>query len=358
MLEHVETAVEALHIVQIIQQSLSSPFEINGQTMRITASIGVSFADSIQAEEAIRQADLAMYRAKAQGRARFQIFESALALRTQHTLQYEAELRRSFHDGSLQLYYQPIISLQSGQIFGLEALLRWQHPKRGLVRPLEILPLAEEAGLTVPLGQWVLRNCCLCLSRWKQLNVVPASLVMSFNLSGKELTRPTLVDEVRELLNNTHLKGTSLLIELTETTIMESDAITTKKLEELRGLGVCIALDDFGRGHSSLGRLQDFPISMIKIDRSFVNQIGTHKPQILDAIMALAHELKLEIVAEGVETISQLRYLKEHGSNLAQGFLFSEALTEEKVLRFLSSKSVWNMASIAEATELHVSRET
>ena len=345
VLEHIETTAEALHIVERIQQSLSAPFVINDQAVKITASIGITFAEALQAEEAIRQADLAMYRAKAQGRARFHIFEPALELRTRHTLQYEAELRRSFHDGSLQLYYQPIVSLQSGEVFGVEALLRWHHPKRGLVRPLEVLSLAEEAGLSAQLGQWVLRNCCLCLDRWRQSNLVPASLVMSFNLSGKELTRPTLVEEIRELLRNTRLKGTSLLLELTETTMMESDAATARRLEELRGLGICIALDDFGRGHSSLGRLQDFPISMVKIDSLFVKQVGTNKPQILDAMMALAHELKLGIVAEGVETVSQLRYLKERGSDLAQGFLFSEALNEENALRFLRNRDAWNVAS-------------
>ncbi|MFL6463905.1 MAG: putative bifunctional diguanylate cyclase/phosphodiesterase [Bryobacteraceae bacterium] len=351
LLGRVETSAEAVHIVERIQQSLAAPFDINEQAVRISASIGVSFAESTQAEEAVRQADLAMYQAKAHGRARFQIFEPSLESRARYTLQTETELRHSFHDGSLQLYFQPIVSLQDGRIFGFEALLRWQHPTRGLIKPSEILPIAEEAGLSAELGQWVLRNACACLSRWKQSKFVPTSLVMSFNLSGKELTRLTLVNEVRELLNNTGLDGGSLVIELTETTIMESDTATVQKLEHLRNLGVSVALDDFGKGHSSLGRLQDFPISMLKVDSLFVKRIGTDKPQILDAILALAHELQLEIVAEGVETLSQLRYLKERGSALAQGLFFSEALSEERAFQLLKSEQLWDVYSADQLDE-------
>ena len=353
MLDHIESATEAVHIAERVQKSLSVPFELSGQVINVTASIGISFAESMQAEEAIRQADLAVYQAKAQGRASLQIFEPALEARSRHTPQLGSELRRSFHDGSLQLYYQPIISLQTGRVFGFEALLRWQHPKRGLIMPAEILPLAEETGLSVQLGQWVLRNSCLCLSCWQQSKLVPDSLVMSFNLSGKEFTRPNLVEEVGGLLKDSHLEGTSLLIELTETTIMESDTASTRKLARLRDLGVLIALDDFGRGHSSLGRLQDFPISIIKIDNLFVKQIGMDKPQILDAMMALAHGLKLEVVAEGVETWSQLRYLKERGSALAQGFFFSKAVAEEKAFQLLLSNRSWEIESTSSSdTEL------
>ncbi len=216
LLNGVETSAEAVHMVERVQQSLSAPFEVNGHSVIISASIGISFADAIAAEEAIRQADLAMYQAKAHGRARFQIFEPVLESRARYASQAQIELRHSFHDGSLQLYYQPIISLQNGKIFGFEALLRWQHPKRGLVRPAEILPIAEEAGLSTQLGQWVLRNSCQCLSSWKQSKLASPSLVMSCNLSGKELTSPTLVDEMRKLLNEFQLHGRSLMIELTE----------------------------------------------------------------------------------------------------------------------------------------------
>lgn len=348
LLNCVETSAEAIHIAERVQQSFAAPFEVSGHSIRISASIGISFAESAQAEEVIRQADLAMYQAKAKGRARFQIFEPVLESHARYALQAETDLKQSFHNGSLQLYYQPIISLQSGRIFGFEALLRWQHSKRGLIRPSEILPIADEAGLSAQLGQWVLRTSCTCLSRWKQFEFVSPSLVMSCNLSGKELTRPNLVSEVEDLLSEVHLDGRSLMVELTETTIMESDVVTTQKLERLRKFGIQLALDDFGRGHSSLARLQDFPISTLKIDSLFVKQIEAGQPQILNAIIALAHELKLGIIAEGVETTMQLEYVQQRGSPLAQGLLFAGPLPEQHAFQLLSSDYSWNDRATAE----------
>jgi len=343
LLNSVETSTEAVHIAERVQQSLSAPFEVGGHSIRTSASIGIAFAESSQAEEVIRQADLAMYQAKAQGRARYQIFEPALESRARYVLQAETELRRSFHDGSLRLYYQPIVSLQSGKIFGFEALLRWQHPKRGLIRPSEVLPIVEEAGLSVQLGQWVLRTSCTCLSRWRQFEFVPPSLLMSFNLSGKELTRPNLVSEVQGVLQELRLDGKSLMMELTETIIMESDVTTAQKLEQLRKLGIQLALDDFGRGHSSLARLQDFPISILKIDSLFVKQVETEKLQILNAIMALAQELKLGIISEGIETKKQLQYVQRRGSALAQGMYFAGPLPEQEAFQLLSTGHSWNI---------------
>ena len=346
LLNRVETSAEAVHIAERVQQSFSAPFEVSGHLVRVSASIGIAFTESTQAEETIRQADLAMHQAKAQGRARFQVFEPALELRARYALQAETDLRQSFHNGALQLYYQPIVSLQSGKIFGFEALLRWQHPKRGLIRPSEILPIADEAGLSAQLGHWVLRTSCTCLSRWKQFEFVSPSLVMSFNLSGKELTRSSLVSEVEGLLNEVHLDGRALMIELTETTIMESDAVTAQKLEHLRKLGIHLALDDFGRGHSSLARLQDFPISTLKVDRLFIKQIETDRPQVLNAIMALAHELKLGIITEGIETAVQLRYVQHRGSTLAQGLFFSGPLPEQQAFQLLINDQSWDVMTV------------
>jgi diguanylate cyclase (GGDEF)-like protein/PAS domain S-box-containing protein len=337
VLSGIKSSAEAVHMAEKIQQSITVPFEAEGQSIKVSASVGISFAESLQAEEAIRQADLAMYQAKAQGRARFQIFEQALEVRARSALQAETELRRSFEDGSLRLHYQPIISLIDGNIYGFEALLRWHHPERGLIKPLKILAIAEESGLLTQLGQWVLHNSCMCLARWKQ-NAAATPLRMSFNLSGSELTRPDLVEEVQSALQDARLDGGSLIIELTETAIMESDERAPENLKRLTDLGIQLAIDDFGRGYSSLSRLQDFPVSMLKVDSSFVSQIGTNRPQILDAIMALAHELRLEIVAEGVETNQQLQYLQERGAALAQGLLFSDALPEQIAFDLLTQQ--------------------
>lgn len=343
LLDTLEETADALRIAERIQHSLAVPFSVGAQQVTVSGSIGVAFAtrDTERPEEVVRQADLAMYRAKAGGRARSQLFEPSFDTHARTLLQRESELRQSFHDHSLQLYYQPIVSLDTARTVSFEALLRWDHPVRGLVMPSEILPLSDEAGLSIQLGKWVLNESCRQLSRWRQAHLAPQSLTISVNLSGKELMRPTLLDEVSRLLDEYELEGSCLLIELTETTIMEGDALAIRTLTRLRDMGVVLALDDFGRGHSSLGRLQDFPISMMKIDSSFVSQIGGPKQKILDAIMALGHELKIEVTAEGVETPEQLSYLVGCGIARAQGRLFADALRVSDVTQLLSQTQHW-----------------
>lgn len=343
LLDSLEDTSDALRVAERIGHSLAVPFSIGAQQVTVSASIGVAFAtrDIERPDELIRQADLAMYRAKAGGRARAQLFEPVFDTHARALLQRESELRQSFHDHSLQLYYQPIVSLDTARTVSFEALLRWDHPVRGLVFPSEILPLADEANMSIQLGKWVLNESCRQLSRWRQARLAPSNLTVSVNLSGKELMRPTLLDEVSRLLDEYELEGRALLIELTETTIMEGDALAIRTLSRLRDMGVVLALDDFGRGHSSLGRLQDFPISMMKIDSSFVGQIGGPKQKILDAIMALAHELKIDVTAEGVETPEQLNYLVQCGAARAQGRLFADALRVSAVSELLSQTNHW-----------------
>lgn len=343
LLDKLDETADALRIAERIQHSLAVPFSVGSEQVTITVSIGVAFAsrDTERPEELVRQADLAMYQAKAGGRARSQLFEPAFDTHARTLLQRESELRQSFHDHSLQLFYQPIVSLDTARTISFEALLRWDHPVRGLVLPSEILPLADDAGLTIQLGKWVLNESCRQLCRWRYARVAPPTLTVSVNLSGKELMRPTLLDEVSRLLEEYELEGSALLIELTETTIMEGDALAIRTLSRLRDMGVALALDDFGRGHSSLGRLQDFPISMMKIDSSFVSQIGGPKQKILDAIMALAHELKIEVTAEGVETPEQLNYLIQCGIARAQGRLFAGALRVSDVAELLEGTEHW-----------------
>ncbi len=343
LLDGVEDAASAGSVAERIQRSFAVPFSIGAQQITISASIGVALAseDTERSEEILRQADLAMYRAKAGGRSRTQMFEPAFDAHARTLLQRESELRQSFHDHSLQLYYQPIISLDTARTVSFEALLRWEHPIRGLILPSEILPLAEEAGLSIQLGKWVLNESCRQLSKWRDARLASNSVSVSFNLSGTELMRPTLIDEVSRLLAENDLSGSCLLIELTETIIMNGDAVAIDTLHRLREMGVALALDDFGRGHSSLGRLQDFPISMLKIDSSFVAHIGGPKQKILDAIMALAHELKIEVTAEGVETQEQLHYLIQCGAARAQGRLFSSALSVPDTVLLLRDRDSW-----------------
>ncbi len=357
LLDGVERKSDALHIADRIQQGLTLAFSLDGHSVCVSASMGIAFAGDIGAEELLRHADLALYEAKQQGRARFHVFEPSMEKLVRNQFQVESELRQSFTDGSLRLYYQPIVSLQSGALSSFEALVRWEHPKRGTLLPSEILPAAESGGFSVQLGQWVMRTAAEQIHGWREAKVASPSLSVAFNLSGADLVRPSLVDEVRHLLAETGLSGEALVVEVTETTIMESSIDTARRLGRLRDLGIQVALDDFGKGHSSLGRLEDFPISILKVDSSFVRQIGRGRRHVLDAIMALAHELRLDVTVEGVETGEQLRYLHERGAAKAQGLLFSPAVPSKCAAELLLHKPHWELETLlGQVPELSTNR--
>ncbi len=341
LLDRIPEPSEAIRIARDILNGFTSPFHLAGRAVSVSASMGIAVSQQSSPLDLLQQADLAMYHAKRQGRGGYQVFDPTLEHRTRTDRQMEAELALSFEDGSLRLHYQPIISLGSGSLASFEALLRWEHPRNGMVLPSDILPIAESAGLSIRLGQWVFRETCDRLRKWRR-SPAGEALDMNVNLSGAEFSRPALIDEVRTLLNETGIPGDSLIIELTETTIMESNVDAARRLSQLRDLGIRLALDDFGKGHSSLGRLQDFPISILKIDSSFVKQIRLGKRQILDAIIALAHELNLEITAEGVETSQQLAYLRDKGAAKVQGLLFAPALNADAAGELLNKRS-WNL---------------
>ena len=346
LLDVIERKSDALHIAERIQECLTVAFSLEGHSVCVSASMGIAFAGDSGPEELLRHADLALYKAKQQGRAQFHVFDPMLERVARNQLQVESELRESFIDGSLRLYYQPIISLQSGNLSSFEALVRWEHPKRGTLLPSEILPAAESAGLSVQLGQWVMRNAFERIHAWRKSGLAPTYLTVAFNLSGADLVRASLLDDVRQLLAETGLCGEALVVEVTETTIMESSVDTARRLSRLRDLGIRVALDDFGKGYSSLGRLQDFPISILKVDSSFVHQIGQGRRHVLDAIMALAHELRLDVTVEGIETREQLRYLHERGAAKAQGLLFSPALPSEAATELLDRKPSWDLEAL------------
>jgi EAL domain-containing protein (putative c-di-GMP-specific phosphodiesterase class I) len=283
----------------------------------------------------LRHADIAMYRAKSLGKARYVVFEPLLDKRAMDVLQLETDLRQSLQNRTFQLCYQPIVCLQTGRVVSFEALLRWNHPRRGVLRPAEFLPVAEEAGLTIPLGHWVIREACQRLQEWRQLRPELRRLSVNVNLSGREFMQPQLVDMLHGILKDTELPGDLLTVELTESMIMENDEIAAQKLQYLRELGIRLAIDDFGRGYSSLVRLQEFPISILKVDGAFVSRISAGKSQIFDAIMALATELKLDVTAEGVEKVDQFHYLRKSGAAMGQGLFFSDVLTSDHVERLL-----------------------
>jgi diguanylate cyclase (GGDEF)-like protein/PAS domain S-box-containing protein len=350
LVENLPGISDAIEAAERILNSLSFAFELDSHSFVINASIGIALAtQQMFPEEILRHADIAMYRAKARGRARYEVFESALDERTMKVLQLESELRKSLANGSFRLYYQPIVALATGWISGFEALLRWQHPERGILLPSEFLSVAEDSGLIRELGQWALQTACQQLRIWRQQFSSARALTISVNLATKQFTNPKLLHQVRHILQQNELDGSSLILELTENMILENDAFAAARLEGFREFGVRLALDDFGKGHSSFGRLQDLPISILKIDGSFVKRIQDGKPEIVDAVIALARQLKLEVTAERVENWSECEHLRREKCTNAQGLYFSDALTSEGATELLQVDGHWILHPLSSA---------
>ena len=350
LLDSVGDVEDAIATAERLQHSLASPCEIDGHSFAVSASIGIAVAENFsQPEEILRHADIAMYRAKSRGRARHEVFQSSLDARNMNVLQLESELRRSLVDGDFRLHYQPIVNLENGQINGFEGLVRWQHPKRGMLKPAEFLALAEESSLINDLGRWILRTACERLKTWRSTIPGAQAITISVNLAGKQFAEPTFLKLVREILDESGLDGSALVLELTETMILENDAFAIERLQRFRELGIRFAIDDFGKGHSSLSRLQDLPLSILKIDGSFVDRIIEGKPEIVDAIIALAHTMKLEVTAECVETREQFAYLQKARCSSAQGLFLSDAVEAATAETFLRGRRPWQLSSNASA---------
>ena len=319
---------EAIIAAERIQRAVAAPFNIRGTEIFTTASIGiaVSAPHYVQPEEMLRDADIAMYRAKAKGRAGYEVFQPGMHTSAVALLHLENDLRRAVKRGELVLHYQPVVSLSEARILGFEALLRWNHPSRGLLQPADFVPIAEETGLIVAIGRWALREACGRMREWQQY-FGRSDLSISVNLSGRQLVDPALILEVEHALLESELPPGSLCLELTETVLMENSQAAMRTLAQLRGLGVSVHIDDFGTGYSSLGYLHRFPVDAIKIDRSFISHIetGDENLDIIRTIMTLATNLKMTVIAEGVENEMQRAQLVALGCQAAQGFLFSEA---------------------------------
>lgn len=342
LLEGNQDDSEATQIVERIQQELKSPFNLNGQEVFATASIGVllSTTDYDQPEELLRDADTAMYRAKARGKARHEVFDIAMHDHALTLLQLETDLRRAVDNQEFQLYYQPIVSLTSNTIIGFEALVRWQHPKRGLIFPAEFIPLADETGLIIPLGWWVLQEACRQMRAWQAQFPLNLPLTISVNLSVKQFTQPELVEQITRIIYETNLDARSLRLELTESTLLENVESLTAVFSQLKALGISLYLDDFGTGYSSLSYLHRFPINTLKIDRSFVSRMGCSNEswEIVRAITMLAHALGMDVIAEGVETREQLAQLSVFQCKYAQGYFFSKPLDGATVGAMIAQK--------------------
>lgn len=330
LLDAIQDAADVAHIAEKVQQTISAPFKLASHEAITTASIGVALSTSgyTEAEDIIRDADTAMYRAKDRGKARCEIFDASMHTRAVTLLRLESDLRRALEKDELCVYYQPIVSIASGELHGFEALVRWEHSERGLISPDDFIPLAEETGLILPIGLRILRDACNQLRKWQQYSLSNRDMIMSVNLSGKQLTQPDLIERIEEVLQESQINPWHLKLEITETVVMDNPELAAITLAKLRSLGVRLSIDDFGTGYSSLSYLNRFPVDTLKIDRSFVTSMNEadENLQIVETIVTLAGNLGMQVVAEGVETEEQLEQLKSLKCQYGQGYLFSKPL--------------------------------
>ena len=330
LLDTMQDTSDAVRVAEKVQKAISAPFKLASHEAITTASIGVALSTSgyTEAEDIIRDADTAMYRAKDRGKARCEVFDTAMHTRAVTLLRLESDLRRALEKDELCVYYQPIVSLASRELHGFEALVRWQHLERGLVSPDDFIPLAEETGLILPIGLRVLREACNQLRKWQQYSLANRDLIMSVNLSGKQLMQLDLIERIEEVLQESQINPWHLKLEITETVVMENPELAAVTLAKLRSLGVRLSIDDFGTGYSSLSYLNRFPVDTLKIDRSFVTSMNAadENLQIVKTIVTLAGNLGMQVVAEGVETEEQLEQLRLLNCQYGQGYLFSTPL--------------------------------
>ena len=323
-----------------ILNSLRDTFDIAGKGVFIGASIGIATTQSEDdAAELIRQADVAMYVAKTGGKHRAAIFEPSMHATILHRAELHQELRGAIERGEFSVHYQPIIALDSRDILGFEALVRWQNPTRGNVPPVEFIPVAEQSGLIVELGAWIRRTACTAAQSWPQ-DSAGSELTVTVNVSARELRENGFVDGIRLLLEETGLAPQRLVLEMTENVLVANDSTTLQRLHALKEIGVLLAIDDFGTGYSSLSYLQQFPVDIIKIDKSFIDGLGGQQPEspLSRAVVSLGRVLSIRTVAEGVETEDQFRRLRELGCPLGQGFWFARPMTCDSVTTLLSNR--------------------
>jgi diguanylate cyclase (GGDEF)-like protein/PAS domain S-box-containing protein len=340
LLEYAQDDRETLKVVERMQHLLRAPFQLNGQEIFANASIGVilSTVGYEKPEDLLRDADTAMYRAKALGRGRYEVFTQEMHARAVSLLQLETDLRQAIERREFLVFYQPVMELRTNRLTGFEALVRWQHPERGLVSPAEFIPVAEETGLILTIGRWVLSEACKQMKQWQHQYPASPLLTISVNLSRRQFSQPDLVQQIEKILQETELEPRCLKLEITESAIMEDANSATGMMQQLKTLGVQLVMDDFGTGYSSLSHLHLFPIDTLKIDPSFVHKADTdlEKVEIIRTVISLAWNLGIDVVAEGIETKRQMSQLKLLKCDLAQGYLFSRPLTSEAAATFLN----------------------
>ena len=342
LLEDVAELSEATGLAARIIEELSAPFDLSGREVGIRASVGIVLhrTGPITADDLVRNADAAMYAAKSSGTGSWRVFEAAMHQAALQRLELEAQLRGAIDRDELILHYQPLIALADSEIVGFEALVRWQHPERGLVAPMEFVPVAEDTGFIIPIGTWVLEEACAATASWPaRANGAP--LQISVNLSARQLFDPQLVDTVRSIVSRHGLQAGQLTLEITESVLMEDTELAVLQLNALKQLGIQIAIDDFGTGYSSLGYLRSFPVDVLKIDKSFTDAVAVDVEGacFVQAILHLAQVLRVTTVAEGIEHEAQALRLRELGCDLAQGFFFGRPAADTHQGRIAHSSS-------------------
>jgi len=325
----------ALQVGTRIHEFLAAPFILGGQEIFASASIGIATSDTHAnlPEDLLRAADTAMYRAKTSGKGRCEVFNTEMHSLAVNRLRLESDMRRAVDRGEFLLNYQPIVSLKDGQIVGFEALIRWERPQVGLISPVEFITAAEETGLIIPIGLWVLGEACARAQSWNGERSLSVPMTMSVNISARQFAQPDLVNQIKEALHLSGLNPAQLKLEITESLAMSDAEKTETLLWQLKALGIGLSIDDFGTGYSSLSYLRRFPVDTLKIDRSFISGIGidTESGEIVRTIVTLAHNLGLDVVAEGVETVEQATALKHFGCAFAQGYYFHRPMDQKAI---------------------------
>ncbi|MEO8192417.1 MAG: EAL domain-containing protein [Gemmatimonadales bacterium] len=345
LLESITETNDAGRVAERIEEALSFPINLAGAEVTTSASMGIvtSSMSHDQPEQLLRSADMAMYRAKAAGRARYEMFDRAMHTDALERLQLETDLRRAVELGEFVLHYQPLVSLRTGRITGLEALVRWEHPERGLVHPADFIPVAEETGLIIPIGRWVMLEACRRVKGWQGAHPRSDPLTIGVNLSVKQFSQPDLIEQIASAIETSGLDPSSLRIEITEAAIIDKGRHAVGILSQIRELGAQVYLDDFGTGYSSLSYLHGLPIDAIKIDRAFVSSMDTDDKslRLVRTILTLAEIVGVRAEAEGISTAEQLRELRALNCEQGQGYLFSAPIPRQAVHEVLTANPVW-----------------
>jgi diguanylate cyclase (GGDEF)-like protein/PAS domain S-box-containing protein len=356
LLNAIEGSSCATMVADRLQRKLTTPFKFGNYEVFSSASIGIIVSDEIdrEAEDFLRDADTAMYRAKESGKARCEVFDREMHAANMNLLQVETDLRRALSRNELEVFYQPILNLDNGRCSEFEALIRWNHPIHGYVAPKEFISVAEESGLIIPIGRWILEEACKQARSWQKKLPQHEKLSISVNLSAKQFMHPALRGQLEDVLKKTGLNPRFLKLEVTESTVIERSETALAVLSEIKALGISLSMDDFGTGYSSLTYLHQFPFERLKIDRSFVDKMD-HDPKseaIVRTILLLGRNLKMEVVAEGIESSRQLDLLRQLGCSLGQGFLFSKPVNAAKAERYLVEPATYDLPQAYDLTDL------